>query len=145
MAPRDIPAAPDQNRYRSVASMLREHAEIRRDKPFIVAVDQPDDEGSDQGARSITLGQLWRLSNRLARFLADKGIGAGGRIAVLTDNRLEMPVLYYAIQRYGAAFCTINMEVNASHVREMLDRIAPDLVLWHEDLDAAAYGPPDDR
>jgi hypothetical protein len=37
------------------------------------------------------------------------------------------------------------MEVNASHVREMLDRIAPDLVLWHEDLDAAAYGPPDDR
>jgi acyl-CoA synthetase (AMP-forming)/AMP-acid ligase II len=145
MAPRDIPAAPDQNRYRSVASMLREHAETLGDKPFIVAVDQPDDEGSDQGARSITFGQLWRLSNRLARFLADKGIGAGGRIAVLTDNRLEMPVLYYAIQRYGAAFCTINVEVNASHVREMLDCIAPDLVLWHEDLDAAAYGPPNDR
>jgi acyl-coenzyme A synthetase/AMP-(fatty) acid ligase len=145
MAPRDIPAAPDRSRYRSVASMLREHAEIRGDKPFIIAVDQPGDEGGDRGGRSITFGQLWRLSNRLARFLADKGIGAGGRIAVLTDNRLEMPVLYYAIQRYGAAFCTINVEVNASHVREMLDRIAPDLVLWHEDLDAAAYGPPDDR
>lgn len=137
MAPRNIPTAPDQGRYRSVASMLRGHAETQGDTPFIVSI--------DQGGRSITFGQLWRLSNKLARFLADTGIGAGGRIAVLTDNRLEMPVLYYAIQRYGAAFCTINVEVNASHVREMLGRIAPDLVLWHEDLDAAAYGPTDDR
>lgn len=141
MAPREIPAAPDRRRYRSVAAMLHSHAEDRGDKPFIVSV--------DQDGRSITFGALWRLSNRMARFLADKGIGPGGRIAVLTDNRLEMPVLYYAIQRYGAAFCTINVEVNAAHVREMLDRIAPDLVLWHEDLDAAAYraadASPDDR
>lgn len=137
MALRDIPAAPDPSRYRSVASLLRDHAGARGDKPFIVSI--------DEDGRSITFVQLWRLSNRLARFLSDKGIGPGGRIAVLTDNRLEMPVLYYAIQRYGAAFCTINVEVNASHVREMLDRIAPDLVLWHEDLDAAAFGPPDAR
>ena len=62
---------------------------------------------------------------------------------MLTDNRLEMPVLYYAIQRYGAAFCTINVEVNAAHVREMLDRIGPDLVLWHRELDISGYGAPD--
>lgn len=136
MAPRDIPAAPIESRYRSVASMLRDHAGARGDKPFIVSV--------DEGGRSITFAELWRLSNRMARFLAARNIGAGGRIAVLTDNRLEMPVLYYAIQRYGAAFCTINVEVNASHVREMLDRIAPDLVLWHEDLDAGAFGPADE-
>lgn len=136
MATRDIPTAPDPSRYRSVASMLREHAETRGDKPFIVSI--------EEDSRSITFGALWRLSNRLARFLADKHIGPGGRIAVLTGNRLEMPVLYYAIQRYGATFCTINVEVNASHVREMLDRIAPDLILWHEDLDADAFGAPDD-
>lgn len=137
MAPREIPAAPDETRYRSVAAMLREHAEIRGDKRFIVSI--------DEGGRSITFAGLWRLSNRLARLLAAQNIGPGGRIAVLTDNRLEMPVLYYAIQRYGAAFCTINVEVNASHVREMLDRIAPDLVLWHEDLEADAFGPPDEK
>ncbi|MFT5486485.1 MAG: acyl-coenzyme A synthetase/AMP-(fatty) acid ligase [Paracoccaceae bacterium] len=145
MAPRDIPTAPNESRYRSVASMLREHAEIRGDKPFIVSIDEPGNEDGEENARSITFGQLWRLSNRLARFLAEKGIGAGGRIAVLTDNRLEMPTLYYAIQRYGAAFCTINVEVNASHVCEMLDRITPDLVLWHEDLDASGYGEADAR
>ena len=115
--------------------MLREHAEVRGDKPFIVSI--------DENGRSITFGELWRLSNRLARYLAAKGIGPGGRIAVLTDNRLEMPLLYFAIQRYGAAFCTINVEVNASHVREMLARIEPDLVLWHEDLDISEYGQAD--
>ena len=131
MSSTDIPTEPDTERYRSIADLLRDHAGARGDKPFIVAVDEN---------RQITFGELWRLSNRLARFLGARGIGPGGRIAVLTANRLEMPVLYYAIQRYGAAFCTINVEVNAGHVREMLDRMQPDLVLWHEDIDAGALG-----
>lgn len=137
----DIPAAPDEARYRSVAAMLRDHAGARGDKPFIVSIDEA---GPDGKSRAIAFGELWRLSNRLARLLAARNIGPGGRIAVLTGNRLEMPVLYYAIQRYGAAFCTVNVEVNASHVREMLARIGPDLVLWHEDLDISEFGDTDD-
>ena len=128
----DIPTAPDPARFRTIADMLREHSRARPDKPFIVAVDRP--------GRDISFGALWRLSNRMARFLAARDVGAGGRIAVLTDNRLEMPALFFAIQRYGAAFCTINVEVNAAHVREMLGRMKPELVLWHESLDAAAFG-----
>ena len=59
---------------------------------------------------------------------------------MLTDNRLEMAALYFAIQRYGTAFCTINVDINAAHVREMLARMRPDLVLWHESPDADAFG-----
>ena len=136
MVPRKIPSAPDEGRYQSVASLLQAHATDKPDKPFLVAI--------DQDGRSLTFAQLWRLSNRLARFLGQRGIGPGGRIAVLTDNRLEMPALYFAIQRYGAAFCTINVEVNATHVREMLARIQPELVLCHENVDAAAFGRGDD-
>ena len=122
-----VPSAPDKSRYQSVAALLQNHAEARGDKPFIVAM--------DQASRAISFAQMWKLSNRLSRFLAARGIGAGGRIAVLTDNRLEMPVLYFAILHYGAAFCTINVEVNAANMREMLARIEPALVLYHEDLD----------
>lgn len=132
MTPRPVPTAPDESRYRPVADLLRGHAETRGDKPFIVAV--------DQGGRAITFRQLWKLSNRIARFLAARDIAAGGRIAVLTDNRLEMPVLYFALQRYGAAFCTINVEVNAANLREMLARIGPTLILYHRDLDAETLG-----
>ena len=42
MAPSTIPSGPDENRYRSVAIMLREHAEVRGDKPFIVSIDEKD-------------------------------------------------------------------------------------------------------
>ena len=119
-----IPSEPDRSRYRAVADLLRHHARVRPDKPFLISI--------DQDGRQLTFGELWRFSNRIARLLADRGVGPGGRIAVLADNRLETVALYYAIQRYGAAFCTIDIEVNAHHVREMLRRIEPDLVLCHE-------------
>ena len=132
MGLKNITITPDQTRYRSVADLLQQHATERGQKKFIVSV--------DEGGRSITFEQLWRLSNRFARFLGERKIGAGGRIAVLTSNRLEMPLLYFLIQRYGAAFCTVNVEVNTSHVREMLERIDPAIVLWHEAVDADRFG-----
>ncbi len=128
----DKPSQPDESRYKSVAEILHKHATERGAKEFITAM--------DQAGRSITYGQLWRLSNRLSRFLAARNINAGDRIAVLTNNSLEMAVLYFSIQRYGAAFCTVNVEVNATHVREMLNRINPKIVLYHSDCDAEAFG-----
>ena len=134
MDPLNIRSAPDESRYQSVSAQLRDHAAERGDTPFIVSIDEAAPGG---GCRDITFGGLWRLSNRLARYLADRG--HRGRRARGRPDR-QMPVLYYAIQRYGVAFYTINVEVNASHVREMLARIKPDLVLWQEDLDISEYG-----
>ena len=135
MQTRDIPKAPNSGRFRTVGDMLRDQAAVRPDKQFIVDVD-----GAAQDGRAFTFGQLWRLANRFARFLQERGIGRHGRVAVLSDNRLELAALYFATQRAGAAFCIINVEVNAAHVREMLARMRPDLVLWHESVDAAALG-----
>ena len=87
----DKPSQPDESRYKSVAEILHKHATERGAKEFITAM--------DQAGRSITYGQLWRLSNRLSRFLAARNINAGERIAVLAKNSLEMAVLYFSIQR----------------------------------------------
>ena len=119
-----VPSAPNESSYESIAELLHHHSEVRADKPFIVAL--------DQDGRAISYDQMWKLSNRLSRFLAARAVGPGERIAVLTDNRLEMAVLYFAILRYGAAFCTINIEVNAANMQEMLRRINPVLILHHE-------------
>ena len=120
-----VASEPDWSRYRPVGDMLGEHARVRPDKPFLISV--------DQDGRALSFGDLWRLSNRLARFLHEAGVGAGGRVAVLAGNCLETLALYYGLQRYGAAFCTIDVEVNARHVREALRRMEPDLVLRHRD------------
>jgi len=117
--------------YRSVADRLRAHAGAMPDRIAFVSIDQ----GS-----SITWGALARTANRLGHLLAARGIRANDRVLVLTDNSLENLILYYAIQAYGATFCTINVEINATHVREMTERLAPKLVLWHEALDDAALG-----
>ncbi len=129
----DIASEPDWSRYRAVGDILREQATLRPDKPFLISI--------DEDGRSMSFGALWRFSNRFARLLHDRGVGAGGRVAVLTGNRLEMLALYFAIQRYGAAFCTIDVEVNARHIREMLQRMEPQLVLWHRDLDTSGLEP----
>ncbi|MGZ0246284.1 MAG: AMP-binding protein, partial [Alphaproteobacteria bacterium] len=64
-----------------------------------------------------------------------QGIGANDRILVLTDNSLENLILYFGIQRHGATFCTVNVDINAHHMREIIDRLAPKIVLWHDALD----------
>lgn len=128
----ETPNAPDQQtRYRGVGELLRAHAERAPEQVFLHSVDQDT---------SITFGEIHRLANRLAELFAGMGIGANDRIAVLADNSLEMLILYYAILRHGATFCTINVEINASHLREMLERLEPKLVLWDEALDSDTVG-----
>lgn len=134
--PRGRPAAPagepDWSRYRPVGEILAGHARSRPDSPFLVSI--------DQDGRSLSFGGLWRLSNRIARYLAARGVGAGGRVAVLAPNSLETLALYFGIQAYGAAFCTMDAEVNASHADEMLRRMEPELVLWRRDGGLARPG-----
>ena len=122
------PQAPE---YRSVLTRLRGHAESMPDKVCLHAIDQ----GSE-----MTWGQLYRVCNQIAGALSERGIGANDRVVVLTDNSLENLILYYGIQRHGATFCTVNVEINRAHLREIIDRLAPRLVLWHDALDPDRLG-----
>ncbi len=107
------PRAPE---YRSVLSRLRGHAERMPDKICLHAIDQ----GSE-----MTWGQLYRVCNQIAGALSDRGIGANDRVVVLTDNSLENLILYYGIQRHGATFCTVNVDINREHLGEIIGRLAP--------------------
>ncbi|MGE0747045.1 MAG: class I adenylate-forming enzyme family protein [Rhodospirillales bacterium] len=126
----DYPPPPTP-RYRSVHDRLQENARLRGDRPACVAI--------DQGSR-ITWAEMARACNQIAHFLAARGLKANDRVVVLTENSLENLILYYGVQNYGASYCTINVEINAAHLREMLERLKPTLVLWHDELDRAAIG-----
>jgi acyl-CoA synthetase (AMP-forming)/AMP-acid ligase II len=118
------PPAPDI-RYRSILAMIRENAERAPAQDCLVAIDQK---------ASLTWGQLYRITNKLSAWLHARHIGANDRVLVLTDNSLENLVLYFGIQRHGATFCTVNVDINANHMREIIDRLNPRLVLWHDAL-----------
>jgi acyl-CoA synthetase (AMP-forming)/AMP-acid ligase II len=126
-----MPDMPDMSKYRSVARLVREHAARTPEKPFLVSIDH---------GTLLTWGELHRFCNRFARFLAARGVGANDRVAVLGENTLELFALYFATLYAGATFAIINTEINAAHLREMLARIEPKLVLTHTELDLEKLG-----
>lgn len=122
-----VPPPPPTD-YRSVLSMIRAHARQTPAQDCLVAIEQET---------ALTWQQLYRLTNKLSAWLHAQDIGANDRVLVLTDNSLENLILYFGIQRHGATFCTVNVDINANHMREIIDRLDPKLVLWHDALDLA--------
>jgi acyl-coenzyme A synthetase/AMP-(fatty) acid ligase len=127
---KDTVPPPPQTPYRSVLAMIREHARRAPARDCLVAIDQNT---------ALTWRQLYRLTNKLSAWLQAQGIGANDRILVLTDNSLENLILYFGIQRHGATFCTVNVDINAHHMREIIDRLTPKFVLWHDALDLCEF------
>jgi acyl-coenzyme A synthetase/AMP-(fatty) acid ligase len=117
--------------YVSLADQIVQNAEDNADAMAFVSVDTGD---------SISWAELLKWTSRLAHFLRGAGIHANDRVVVLGENSPEHLILYYGIQAYGATYCTINTDINENHLVEMLSRIEPVLVLWHEDLDRDAIG-----
>lgn len=117
------------DRVDSIAEQLRANAARSADKAALICVED---------GRTLSWHQLADLCARVARFLQDRGIGANDRVAVLGENSIETLILYYGVQALGATWCTVHVEVNNNHLVEMVERIAPRLVLWQDDLDLGA-------
>ncbi|NQU69727.1 MAG: acyl--CoA ligase [Rhodospirillales bacterium] len=110
----------------TVGVLLKKYRDRDPDKTALVDLDQD---------KSITFGQLHEEANRIARCLADMGIGKGDRVAVLSDERLEKLLIWMGIWRLGATIMPLNVEMNISYIPEILRNLGPKLVLWHEDMD----------
>ncbi|MEZ5217065.1 MAG: AMP-binding protein [Ilumatobacteraceae bacterium] len=66
------------------------------------AAAHPDDPAVTCGERSVTRAQLERNGNRLARHLADLGVGLGDFVTVALPNSVEWFETYVAIWKLGA-------------------------------------------
>lgn len=96
------------------------------DKVFLESLDQD---------RRITYGELYRLANRIAHFLKDRGIGANDRVALLSENSLEQMAAYFGVMCHGATVCTIHVEMNAVYFGDILNALKPALTLYAADID----------
>ena len=90
-------------------------------KAYIVSTDD---------GRTITYGELRRLTGRIAGFLQAHGIHANDRIALLAENSIEHLVCYLGVMAYGATICTVHVEMNRAHLAEMLPTLNPRLALY---------------
>jgi len=115
--------------FETVGVLLKKYKDRDPDKTALVDLDQE---------KSITFGALHEVANRIARCLADMGVKAGDRVAVLSDERLEKLLIWMGIWRLGATIMPLNVEMNIAYIPEILRNLDPRLVLWHEDMDVAA-------
>jgi acyl-coenzyme A synthetase/AMP-(fatty) acid ligase len=93
------------------------------EKPWIVCADD---------GRTMSYGRLQEVCRRIATVLRERGLGRNDRVALLANNSIEHLLIYLGVMAYGATICTVHVEMNRNQLDNILERLAPELVL-HED------------
>jgi acyl-coenzyme A synthetase/AMP-(fatty) acid ligase len=111
--------------FKSIRSVLNEYSTTQPEKIALYDLEQD---------RSISWEALAENVEAIARYLVSLGIKKGDRIGLLSDENLEKMIIWMSIWRVGAVVCPLNVEINASHINELLNSIGPKLTLWHTAL-----------
>ena len=105
----------------ALGDVLRRHAAVRGGKTAYVV-----------GPDRVTYAAFHDRSNQLARALARLGVGRGDRVAVLATNRVEYPIVYFAVLKLGAIVVPVNARFTAAEVAA---------VVSHADAATVIVGP----
>ena len=95
--PAGVPADIDPSRYSSLVEMCEESFAKYRDSHAYLSMD-----------KTLTYGQLDRLSAAFAAWLQSRGLARGDRVAVMMPNLLQYPVAVFGILRAGCAVVNVN-------------------------------------
>ena len=101
--------------------------------PEATAVVGPDGE-------SLTFAELEARSNRLARFLIDRGTVPGEIVAIAAPRRIEVAVAILAVWRAGAAYLPLDTEHPAARLAFQLEDAGVRHVLTMTELGASGLG-----
>jgi acyl-CoA synthetase (AMP-forming)/AMP-acid ligase II len=74
----------------------------------------PDRVAITDTVRSLTYAELEERTNRIARALAGRGIGAGDRVAYLGRNSIEFYPVFFAATTVGAVLVPLNWRLTAA-------------------------------
>jgi len=116
----------------SLAQFVRAARQTRRGPHLAVmfhAAAHPDKEAlveyGELGVRRMTWGELDATINRLAHVLADRGAGAGARVALMLPNGIEYLVAQQALARLGATAVQIGYRLKAPEIAYILGNAEP--------------------
>jgi acyl-coenzyme A synthetase/AMP-(fatty) acid ligase len=100
-------------------------ADAHPEHPYLVSVDDN---------RAISYSELQRTAERIAGYLAVRGIGANDRVVLLANNSLEHLAVYIGVLASGATICTVHVEMNRTYFDAILSMLSPRLVIYEEGL-----------
>jgi crotonobetaine/carnitine-CoA ligase len=83
---------------------------------------------------SLTFADVGRRSAGLATALAERGVAAGDRVAVMMYNRAEFPLTWLALARLGAAMVPLNPHYRGEDAGHILEHSRAAAVVTSDDL-----------
>ncbi|MFD5811269.1 AMP-binding protein [Rhodococcus aetherivorans] len=89
----------------------------------------PNHPAVSDGDRHLTYGEFDERVTRLARVLAELGVGYGDRVAMLMDNSIENAICLFAAPRIGAMAAPINNRLTAAEVAYIVADLEPVVVV----------------
>lgn len=84
----------------------------------------------------LSYGELNRRANQLARYLAERKIGAGGRVVVCVEPAFDIVVALLGILKAGAIYVPLDPSYPPARMRAILDDTVPELVITQHHLRA---------
>src|SRR2546428_14162010 len=95
--PNGVPPQIDYRQYRSIGDLFEKNVARYRDRPAYYNM-----------GKTISFGDLDRLSRQFGAWLQAKGLARGARVAVMMPNCLQYPVCVFGILRAGFAVVNVN-------------------------------------
>src|SRR5256712_11637743 len=107
--PNGVPPQIDYRQYRSIGDLFEKNVARYRDRPAYYNM-----------GRTISFGDLDRLSRDFGAWLQAKGLARGARVAVMMPNCLQYPVCVFGILRAGFAVVNVNPLYTARELEHQL-------------------------
>src|SRR5882762_8858008 len=107
--PPGVPAEVEYRQYRSIGELFESNTSKYRDRPAYTNM-----------GRTISFGELERLSRAFGAWLQGEGLARGARIAVMMPNCLQYPVCVFGILRAGYVVVNVNPLYTARELEHQL-------------------------
>ncbi|MBV9109519.1 MAG: amino acid adenylation domain-containing protein, partial [Gemmatimonadetes bacterium] len=95
------------------------------------AAERPDSPAVDEAGRTLPYAHLDRLSNRLARLLRARGVGAETPVALFLERSLETAVAWLGVLKAGGFVVPVDPDYPAERVAWMLEDSGARVTLAH--------------
>ena len=95
--PKGVPAEINLDAYRSIPHLIDENIGKYRDRPAYICM-----------GKTITFGEVDRLSTAFGAWLQSRGLAKGARVAVMMPNVLQYPAAVFGILRAGLTVVNVN-------------------------------------
>jgi long-chain acyl-CoA synthetase len=107
--PKGVPAEIDYRQYRSIGDLFEKSVATYRDRPAYTNM-----------GKTISFGDLDRMSRDVGAWLQAKGLAKGARVAVMMPNCLQYPVCVFGILRAGYVVVNVNPLYTARELEHQL-------------------------